>query len=346
MYQIGFKADKFFGLFGPVFRDSFTSGLTPRAGRGPARRGGKVTGGMSKSSPGRPFIGGLLAVLSAVCFSTSAIFAKLGFSIGLAPGQLLQLRFTYALPLLAGFILFKDRRALSFRPRLLLIGLILGAVCYSLQSSLYYHALTRIPASTAALILYFYPVAVALLARPIYNLRLDRPAWAALGLVVVGCSLVFYDAFRRSLDPTGLGLAAGAMVTYSFYLIMVQTAVKKERPLALSFHVSLGAALVFNLLGRPADLWSITGWGLVYASGLALISTCLGLTLLYMAIDRLGSAHVAVFSAFEPISILILSYFLLGEHVVAWQMIGAGLIVGGIVLKNLILSAEFRLGRN
>ena len=45
----------------------------------------------------------------AACFSSSAIFAKLGYAQGLTAGQILQLRFTLAVPLMLLLLLIKER---------------------------------------------------------------------------------------------------------------------------------------------------------------------------------------------------------------------------------------------
>lgn len=280
-------------------------------------------------------LGVILSLLSAACFSTSAIIAKLGFAQGLTPGQALQFRFSLAVPLMLLLLLVKDRALPPLSRSLVLKGIVLGGILYGIQSSFFYNALLHIPAATTSLILYLYPVTVAILARIVYRQPISRSAAAALATVALGCGLVFFDAFRRSLDPLGLALAFGSSATYSVYLIILQGAVKNERPLVLTFYVILFAALTFNLLGDPSALLRIGRVGLIYGGGLALFPTVLGLGFLYLAVDRLGSAHAAVVFTFEPISVVALSRIVLGERIVFWQVVGMAFIVGGIVIRNL-----------
>ncbi len=280
-------------------------------------------------------LGVLLSLLAAASFSTSAIFAKLAYAAGLNVGQILQLRFTLAVPLMILFLLIKDRTLPNFSRSLVLKGILLGGMLYGIQSSCYYNALLYIPASTASLILYFYPVAVAIMAKLFFKQAIGRVGALALAIVAAGCGLVFFDAFQRSLEPLGLILAFGASATYSCYLIALQVAVRNERPLILTFHVILFAALTFNLLGDSSYLLHIDRPGLIFGGGLALFSTIMGLGFLYLAVDRLGSAHAAVIFTFEPILVVALSRIVLNERIVVWQIAGMILIIAGIIIKNL-----------
>ncbi len=286
------------------------------------------------------FWGIVLAVLAALGFSCSAIIAKLAFKDGFSPGLLLQLRFGLAVPFFIIFLLFKDRSLLIPSWPLIYKALLLGGVIYGLQSSFYYRGLTHIPASTAALILYFYPVVVAVLARLFFKQRIKPSSALSLALVVGGCCLVFVDAFQRELEITGLLYAAGAMLTYSFYMNLVQIAVRGERPLQLSFFVVVFAAITFNLLNGPAEFLKIDAAGLLYGGSLALICTVFSVACIYGAIERLGSANAAIFSTLEPVAVVTLSYLVLGEHVVVWQVLGTVFIVAGMIITNLALRGK------
>ncbi len=285
-------------------------------------------------------LGIVFSLLSAISFSTSAILAKLGYAQGLTVSQVLQLRFTLAVPLILLLILLRDRALPRVSLSLILKGLLLGGILYGIQSSCYYNALVHIPASTASLVLYLYPVTVALLARLFFGQRIGRKGFLALVTVVAGCALVFFDAFQRRLEPLGLALAFGAMATYSFYFVALQAAVKNERPMILTFFVIVFAAVSFNILGDPSYLLRISRPGWIYGGSLALFSTVMGLAFLYLAVERLGSAHAAVIFTVEPISVVTLSWLVLHEKIAAWQVAGMVLIVSGIVIKNLVVARK------
>jgi len=264
-----------------------------------------------------------------------AVIAKLAYQSGLSPNRLLQIRFTLALPLMLLVLLLRSPGLLRITFPVLWKAALMGGLLYGLQSSLFYTSLTIIPASTAALVLYLYPVVVALLSRAFFGLRLEPIILLSLGLVVVGVGLVFYDAFTQSVEPLGLLLVLGSMVCFSAYLLIAQAALRGEEPLAVSFYVILFAAVTFNLLAGPENLLSPGLPGLAYGGAMALLSTVMAISLLYLAIEKIGSTYVSIFSTLEPVATILAAYLILAERVVLWQLVGVVLIVGGISTPNL-----------
>lgn len=281
------------------------------------------------------FKGLLYSILSSCGFGMGAVIAKLAYQSGLSPNRLLQIRFTLALPLMLLVLLLRSPGLLRITFPVLWKAALMGGLLYGLQSSLFYTSLTIIPASTAALVLYLYPVVVALLSRAFFGLRLEPIILLSLGLVVVGVGLVFYDAFTQSVEPLGLLLVLGSMVCFSAYLLIAQAALRGEEPLAVSFYVILFAAVTFNLLAGPENLLSPGLPGLAYGGAMALLSTVMAISLLYLAIEKIGSTYVSIFSTLEPVATILAAYLILAERVVLWQLVGVVLIVGGISTPNL-----------
>ncbi len=273
------------------------------------------------------------SVISAVCFGMIAVLAKLGYGLGLDAPTMLQQRFGFGALLLLAWLALRRPSLLRPTPRLLAKAALLGSI-YLVQSSLFFLALERLPASTTALVFYLYPVAVTLLAVPLLGQRLDRCAVASLALVMGGCGLVFHDAFSKGLSGPGLMLALGAMAVFSGYLLLVQFLLRGEEPLRATFYVILFTALGFTLWNGPQGLLEADprrlGLGLV----LGLVPTALAISLLYAAIERVGSAWTSIFSTFEPVATLTAAHLLLAEDVALVQLGGAALIVAGIVLPN------------
>ena len=293
-------------------------------------------------------LGVVLSLLSAVCFSTSAILAKLGYAQGLTVIQVLQLRFTLAVPLILVLLLIRDRRLPRVSPALVLKGLLLGGILYGIQSSCYYNALLHIPASTASLVLYLYPVVVALLARLFFPPE-DRPGRGpGPGH---GGGRVRTGLFRRLSEKPGAGgPGPGFRGHGQLFLLHGGPAGGGQKRAAHGpdLFVIVFAAVTFNLAGEPSYLLRISRPGWIYGGGLALFSTVMGLGFLYLAVERLGSAHAAVIFTVEPISVVTLSWLILHERIAAWQVAGMILIVAGIVIKNLLAagrSGPVRAGR-
>lgn len=275
------------------------------------------------------------AVISAVAFGSLAVLVKLGYGAGLSGGEMMQYRFTYAAVILGAFMLARDRSLLVISRAGLARCALLGMVVYWLQTSCFVRALETIPASTAALILYFYPVSVTLLSALLLKMKLDRVVLASLGLVVAGCCLVFYDAFLKEADPAGLLYATGAMCFFSCYLMLVQVLLRNLRPLTATFYVMLFAAVSFNLSGDAA-VWLAPTWErMAYGVSLGLFPGVVAVAFLYMSVEKVGSAYASIFSSIEPVVTLAGAALLLDENVVLLQIGGTALIIAGVVIPNL-----------
>ncbi len=278
------------------------------------------------------------AVLSACCFGTLAIFGKLGYGLGLTTWEIVQYRFLAGALIMAGFTAATRPELLRVGPRTLAKAALLGVCIYPVQSLCFMGSLAYVPAATTSLILYIYPLTVTLAAAALGRTRINRVVGVSLFLVLAGSGLVFYDAFARDMPPRGVLLALGAMLAYSCYLTLVQAFLKGERARSLTLYVILFAALFFNLVGGPGPILALDGPRLALAAGMGLITSALAVSLLFAAVELVGSALASIFSSFEPVATLVLAALVLGEPVALPQLGGVACIVAGIALPNLHLA--------
>lgn len=278
--------------------------------------------------------GFVYSVLSACCFGALAVFGKLGYGLGLSTWDIVQYRFLFGALILLLFTALRQPDLLRVGPRTLIKAALLGLCIYPVQSLCFMGALRTVPAATTSLILYLYPLAVTLLAAALGRVRLDRVVGASLLLVLAGSSAVFYDAFAREISLRGVLLACGAMLTYSVYLTLVQTFLRNERARSVTVYVILFAALFFNLGGGPGPILAMDGKRLLLASLMGLVSTAMAASLLFAAVELVGSAYASIFSSFEPAATVLLAALVLGEPLALPQAAGMALIVAGIVLPN------------
>ncbi|WP_163292906.1 DMT family transporter [Desulfovibrio sp. JC022] len=279
----------------------------------------------------------IYSVLSAIGLGTLAIFFKLGLATGLEPLELIQYRFTIGAVALFVWLGITSPKLLKVRPRVLVKAAVLGILIYPLQSWLFIMALKHIPASTTSLIYYFYPLMTTLIAIVFFKLRPGRAVFAALGLIIAGSGLVFYNAFARQLDMQGIFYALGCMFCFSIYLTVIQIFTKDDEAKVIVPYVILCMAIVFSLLSSPLKIFSLDAQGWLIAVGLGILPTALAISLLYRAVDAIGSANAAIFSTIEPVTTVLLAAFILGEHIAPVQIAGMALILLGIIMPNLQL---------
>jgi drug/metabolite transporter (DMT)-like permease len=65
--------------------------------------------------------------------------------------------------------------------------------------------------------------------------------------------------------------------------------------------------------------------------GMAIFSTVLPIVLMSVGIRLVGSSRAAMLSAFGPVATMGLGYLFLGEALSAAQLVGAGLVVAGVM---------------
>lgn len=281
------------------------------------------------------FKGLIYSLISASAYGLLAIIIKLGYRYGLTAGDLLTYRFLGAALMLGLYLALRYPGLLKVRPRTIFKALLLGMVLYGIQGTCYFKALTYIPASTSALILYLYPLAVTAISVVVFKLRVTSRTLLSLALVMIGCACIFSDAFQRAFPLVGILYALGAMGAYSLYLITTQYFLRGEHPLNLTFYAILCTGLMFTVVfpPRPLSAFVPTQMGILFA--IALIPTVIALTFLFRAIDEIGSARTSLFSTIEPVVTVSAAYFLLQEQIYLAQLFGMLLIIGGIVYPNL-----------
>jgi len=199
----------------------------------------------------------------------------------------------------------------------------------------FFKSLKYIPAATASLILYCYPVVVTLISGVVFRMRIDRFVSISLVLTTAGCSLVFYDAFLKALDATGIVLAGCTMITFSVCMIFTQIFLRGERPLTMSFYMVLSTGIAFAIAGGGVPVKSLGAHQWALALSLGLVSTAIAYVFHFRAVETVGGAYTSIFSTFEPITTVVMAFAVLGEDIVLLQIAGVLMIVAGIVMPNL-----------
>nr|QEO74143.1 transporter, EamA family [uncultured bacterium] len=266
-----------------------------------------------------------LAVASAVAFGTTAILGKFAYREGADPVPLLAARFAVAAVLLAAFarlVGHPEQRATRTQASRLLL---LGAVAFALESSLFFAALDVAPAGVVGLVFYSYPLLTSVAAMALGLEVFHRRIVAALVLGSFGILLIFT---LPNEGLTGPLLALGAAAAVSVYYLFAQVLVRGVDPRAASTYTAAGAAASLLLLS------TVTGQGLPAAAlgpalGLGAV-TAVAFVCLYGAVARIGSARTSIACMLEPVTTLVLAALLLDDEI-TWRVVaGAALVLSAL----------------
>jgi drug/metabolite transporter (DMT)-like permease len=281
--------------------------------------------------------GTVFCLSSGAAFGSMAIFGKLAYDEGANVATLLAVRFTIGAVLFWALVAaqgsLRDARALARRD--VGISLALGAAGYAAQAGLYFVALERIDASILALLLYTFPAMVTVAAVAIGRERFSARRIAALGLTSGGLVLVLAGAAAGAFDPLGAGLAVGAAVVYTIYILVSERAAVRISPYLLSALVCTGAAVTLtlgsSLIGQlhPVD---VTAKGWLWLGCIAVVSTVVAIGFFFAGLRRVGPSTASILATVEPVVTVFLAFLVFGETLAAVQIVGAALVLTSVVV--------------
>ena len=278
-------------------------------------------------------------VVSTIAYGSLPILAKLAFATGVRTSGLLAWRFVVACVLFS--LLARRAPALALGTRLTLWGL---GVIFVANTVCYFGALQTIPASTASLIFYAYPVIVTLLSAALGLDRLTVRSVAAAIMAVSGCALT---AGAVAGSPRGIALALATAFIYASYVMLGSRFAAGIPSETVSLHVTQACALIFlpwALLRGGLVLPPVpAAWGIVAV--MAVFCTVVPIRAFLAGLARVGPARAAVVSSLEVLVTIGLAAAFLHERIGPRQWIGGALILGGVLLPNLGALRRMGAGR-
>jgi drug/metabolite transporter (DMT)-like permease len=273
-----------------------------------------------------------LVALSTIAYGVLPILGKVAYAAGVKVLPLLAWRYVIAALLIAA-LERGGRPPLRERLRLWAIGSV-----FVFNSIAYFRALEQIPASVTALVLYTYPVIVALLAGLV---GVERLTWRALLATLgafAGCALTAGGAAAGApLPPSGVAWALGAALVYASYIVLSSRFGQGVPARVLALHLAQAAAVVcvgFALADGGLAL-PLGPRALLSVAGIGVVSTVVAMTAFLAGMALVGPTRASVLSSLEVIVTLALAFAFLGERLSPWQWAGAALILGAVAFQNL-----------
>ena len=273
-------------------------------------------------------VGMMLVALSAAGFGTLPLFGRYAYADDMDALTILFFRFSLAASLMLALLILRREHLPRGAALLRLIGM--GALGYVGQAFAYLTALKYASAGLVALLLYLYPVFVALLAALVLHEPLTGVKGLALGLALVGTALTVGPAGGQAL---GTLLAVAAAAIYSVYIIVGThvmkhvSAVQSSAVIFAAAGVTSGVLMVVNGPRLPA-----TGAGWTAIASIVLIATVLPVVAFLSGLERIGPTNAAMLSTLEPVVTVLLATWWLNERLKPVTWLGGGLILIAVLL--------------
>lgn len=284
-------------------------------------------------------LGILQVILAGACFGTLGIFGKWAYSIGLSVGELLSARFLTAGLLLSIVLLVCAPQKLKLPKRQILNSLLLGALGYASFSSMYFISIEGLSVGLAAMLLFTFPLFVAVFGHFFLKEKLAFRNWGFLFLTLLGLGVLLWSEPELK-TITSIFWALGAAITYAAYVIISHRLQPNVHPLSSSVYVMIGAALSLILIHRPDwTVWtSFEAEKLQLLFGIAIVATIAPLSLFLAGLQKLKSSEASILVTVEPLVAAALGFLILKESWGLQQLLGAALVLAGLTLQSLASS--------
>lgn len=282
-------------------------------------------------------------------FGINATVSKIALGAGLSSFDLVQLRSMGSAVILLAFVLLTKPANLRVGRRELGFLVLVGIIGIGLVQWFYFVAIARLPVGIALLLEYLAPVLVVLWVRFVRHQAVRSRMWAALALSVLGLVIVAQVWQGLTLDAWGVLAGLAAAASLATYYLSSERGMSTRDPLSLAAWVFTAAAVFWAVIRPPwafewaklgdevvapapldgvsAPLWVLVVWIIV-------LGTVVPYSFILVALRSLGSARTGLLGMAEPVMAGLVAWLVLGEMLTGVQLVGAALILGGIVLAE------------
>lgn len=276
--------------------------------------------------------GSILALLAAFFFSWSGVLIQTYVDAGGQAMALVLLRMILAVAVFGGFALARSTTRPSRSNILLALGL--GAFQFAYNSALVL-GFANAPASLIVLLLYIYPILVVIAASFLFGERIGPRRAVLIGLGMAGLTLVIGAPGEVTAAGLFYGLSAGVCNALTILGIRSLLGRGLDVPQVLGLSYVLPALLAVALFAfsavapPPPDPDAI-----LIAVGFATLGSIAPIACFYSAVDRIGAGLTSLIATLEPPFTLVWAVLLLGETLIAGQLVGAALVVTAVALLS------------
>lgn len=280
----------------------------------------------------------LLVVLATSFWATSSLFINLVIKgSSLSPLGLAFWRDLGTFTCLAGGMAL-------FRPELLRVRrqdlpwlAAMGAISIGFFHVMWNMAVLFAGAAVATVLQSNAPICVTLLAWLIWREPLTRRKIGAIGLAFVGTVLIsrLHGLSQSHLTLTGLLSGLAAAISYSGLSLFGKKLTGDYSPwTVLTYAFGFGTLVLLPLQLYVPLPWPVAPGVLAAYAALVLLPSISGFGLYTTALRRLPASVASIVATTEVPFAAIMAYVALGERLDGWQILGAILVVGGVILLS------------
>lgn len=293
-------------------------------------------------------MGYIIGLLAALIFGANGSVIKVLVSSGLSAAQLTFFRTLTVMVLTGIVLLISDRKAFRISGRQLIWMFVLGVFGVAGLQYFYAVAVSRISVGIALLFEYLAVLAVAVIARVFFKEQVRPRIWVAIGFVLVGLAVVA-QVWDSHVELWGMIAALIAAAAYTVYFMVGEKALTVMSVMGMTFWAMLfstafwgifsgwweidpsilttNISMTGSLEAVIVPLWVPLLWAVVIGSFVSFL-------LSFVALKRLKATPAGIIASSEVIFAFFVAWLWLGEALNLVQILGAAIVVAGIVLAQ------------
>jgi drug/metabolite transporter (DMT)-like permease len=279
----------------------------------------------------------LAALLGAMCIAFSGILYRWA---EVSPSTGTVFRALFGLPLL-GFVAWIEHRRFGGLPARTVRLAALAGVFFAGDLMFWHHAIAAVGAGLATVLGNLQVLVVGIVAWLAFGERPSRSTFLALPVVLLGVALISgaIGGGAYGADP-GLGVVLGlaTALCYGGYLLVIRRGGSDlRRPAGPVAIATVSTAIVATIAGTLIGDLDLTPpiASLTWLALLGLTSQSLGYLLISLSLPRLPAVLTSIILLAQPVVSVGLAIALLAEAPSPTQLVGVGLVIGGIAIATL-----------
>ena len=284
-------------------------------------------------------IGPALILLAGCFWGSMGIFVRRLTDYGFSSIQIVAIRVTLAALIFCMLLLIKDPSGfrISVKDIPLFLGLGFGSILFF--TVCYFTAITMMPLSTAAILLYTSPIWIMLMSVLFFREKLTGRKLLALALAFAGCVLVS-GVSGEGMTLPGLLVGLGSGIGYGLYSILGTVALRRYSPYTVTTYTFAFAALGAWLMCRPAEMLAKFAAapnlpGLVFFCVLTALVTAVIPFLAYtLGLRTVEASRAGILATVEPLVATLIGVAVFSEPLTLLSGLGMLLILAAVVLLN------------
>ena len=266
-------------------------------------------------------VGILMVLVSSICFAFVPNSAKIAMEEGSSLFFLIASRYAIGACFLLP-VFFVTRTSFRVPTRLIWRVVVAGFLALCLIAATY-HAVNFLDVGLVLLILYSFPLGVALISHLRGKERISQNQWICMTMVMVGLVIMIFDG-QTKINLYGLAVSFFGLFCFIFFILQSNALAEDLGSSSLNFYLSISglALLAFLFLLFPQSMSvampaSDKGVMAIFSNGFFYI---LSWVLFFKGSRIIGATRASLMACSEPLFAALLAMFFLGQilSVVEW----------------------------